>query len=44
MQARHDRPDRAVERARDFPVAEIFDLGQLEDVTLRRQELREGRA
>jgi hypothetical protein len=44
MEPRHDRTDRAGERARDLAVAEIVDVGELEDAALGRLELRQRRA
>jgi len=34
MQAGHDGADGALERARDLAVAQLFELGQLEDAAL----------
>jgi hypothetical protein len=38
MQPGHDGAERTLERARDLAIAELFDLGELEDAPLARME------
>jgi hypothetical protein len=44
MQAGHDGAERTVERARDLAVAELVDVGELEDAALGAAEAKEGGA